>query len=188
MKELLTRIFNEATQTLEKNLFDYEQANPIIINTLLFNEIYCEKSNITTCSEHDAIFSEFKRIKKSPVLYWFTIDDKNIDANTLRNKYMDFKDLKSSRNSAAYKPFLDIHSKTLYVGKVKKDFHLRLVTHLGYSRNKDTAGMQLFHWYNPEEFGNLILNYIIFKEEMSDLITILEMEFARELKPIIGRY
>lgn len=188
MKEFLNQIFNKATQTIERNLFDYEQANPVIINSLLFNDIYCEKSNITNCLEHKEIFSEFKRIKKRPVLYWFSIDDENIDANILRDKYLEFKDLKSTRNSAAYKPFLDIHSKTLYVGKVKKDFHLRLVTHLGYSRNKDTAGMQLFYWYNPEVLGNLILNYIVFKEEMSDLITILEMEFARELKPIIGRY
>lgn len=188
MKEFLNQIFNKTSQTIERNLFDYELANPVVINSLLFNDIYCEKSNITTCLEHKEIFSEFKRIKKRPILYWFSIDDKNIDANTLRDKYLEFKDLKSTRNSAAYKPFLDIYSKTLYVGKVKKDFHLRLVTHLGYSRNKDTAGMQLFHWYDPEELGNLILNYIIFKEEMSDLITILEMEFARELKPIIGRY
>ena len=188
MKTQLNSVFTKISEVIERNSDDYVQGNPILIASSLFDEKYCEKSNITTCVEHIEAFNEFKKNKNKPILYWFSIDDKTINATTLRNKYLEFKNLKSPRNSAAYKPLLDTNSKTLYVGKVKKDFHLRLVTHLGYSKNKDTAGMQLFHWYKPEELGNLTLNYIVFKEEMNDLITILEMEFARELKPIIGKY
>ncbi|MCZ8198196.1 MAG: hypothetical protein O9267_11375 [Flavobacterium sp.] len=188
MKKQLNLVLKKITEIIQNNYDDYDEGKSIVINSSLFNEIYCEKSNITTCNEHNEIFSEIKKIKMKPVLYWFSIDNNNVTATTLRNKYLEFKDLKFSRNSASYKPFIDPKSRTLYVGKVKKDFHLRLVTHLGYSKNKDTAGLQLFHWYRLEEFGNLTLNYIVFKEEMCDLITILEMELARKLNPIIGKY
>ena len=48
--------------------------------------------------------------------------------------------------------------------------------------------MQLFHWYNPEVYGDLKLNYIVFNEEMKHLILMLEKELARDLQPLIGRY
>lgn len=187
MKQQLNSVFGKLSEVIARNSNDYIYGNPILIPPSSFDNVYCQKSNITTCVEHQNIFSDLIKLKKRPILYWFSIDDKTINATRLREKYIEFKDLKSKRNSASYKA-LDSNSKTLYVGKVKKDFHLRLVTHLGYSKNENTAGMQLFHWYNPEEFGNLTLNYIVFNEEMSDLITILEMELARELKPIIGKY
>lgn len=188
MKIKLNSVLKKISEVVERNSDTFEESQPILITTTIFNEIYCAKSNVTTCEEHKNIFSDLKKIKKRPILYWFSIDEKTINATTLRNKYKEFKDLKPKRSSASYKVALDSNSKTLYVGKVKKDFHLRLVTHLGYSKNESTAGMQLFHWYNPEEFGNITLNYIAFNEDMNDLITILEMELARELKPIIGRY
>lgn len=188
MKELLNSVFTKLSEVIARNSNDYIHSNPIVIPATSFDTIYCEKSNITTCVEHQNIFSDLIKLKKRPILYWFSIDDKTINATSLREKYIEFKDLKSKRSSASYKAVLDSNSKTLYVGKVKKDFHLRLVMHLGYSKNENTAGMQLFHWYNTKEFGNLTLNYIVFNEEMSDLITILEMELARELKQIIGKY
>lgn len=188
MKRHLNSVFKKISEVIERNSNTFEESQTILITTTIFNEIYCAKSNVTTCEEHKNIFSDLIKFKKRPILYWFSINEKIIHATHIREKYKEFKDLKSPRNSASYKPSLDLNSKTLYVGKVKKDFHLRLVTHLGYSKNENTAGMQLFHWYKPEEFGNLTLNYIVFNEEMSDLITMLEMELARELKPIIGKY
>jgi hypothetical protein len=188
MKTKLNLVFRKLSEVLERNSDTFEENQPILITTSIFNEIYCEKSNITTCEEHKHIFGDLIKFKKKPILYWFSIDNEISNATRIRKKYMEFKEVKSNRASASYKIHIDSNSKTLYVGKVKKDFHLRLVTHLGYSKNKETAGMQLFHWYNPQEFGDIILNYIVFNEEMSDLITILEMELARELKPIIGKY
>ncbi len=140
-------------ENVERNLERFVEGKPVVITSELFREVYIKNSNITTCKEDNEAFSEFRRIKNRPVLYWFSIDDEITNATILRSKYLEFKDSKSPRNSPACKPCLDINSKTLYVDKVKKDFHLRLVTHLGYSRNKDTAGMQLFHWYKPNEFG-----------------------------------
>ena len=188
MKIHLNSVLKKISEIVERNSNTFEQSQPILITTTIFNEIYCSKSNVTTCEEHKNIFSDLIKFKKKPILYWFSIDDKISNATIIREKYKEFKDLKSNRSSASYKIVLDSNSKSLYVGKVKENFHLRLVTHLGYSKNENTAGMQLFHWYNPEQCGNLTLNYIVFNEEMSDLITILEMELARELKPIIGKY
>jgi len=65
----------------------------------------------------------------------------------------------------------------------------RLITHLGYSTSTQTAGLRLFHWYNVTEgLPSLKLNYIVYEREMEDLISILELDLARELKPILGRY
>lgn len=74
------------------------------------------------------------------------------------------------------------------MGKVEIGFWGRLVTHLGYSQSPKTAGMQLFHWYKPEVFDALKLNYIVFEENMKHLIVILEKQLAKELEPLIGRY
>ena len=188
MKTKLNSIFKKISEVIERNSEAFQESQAIVITANIFNEIYCAESNITTCEEHKNIFSNLIELKKRPILYWFSIDEKISNAIYIREKYIEYKNLNSKRNCASYKTGLDSNSKTLYVGKVKKDFHLRLVTHLGYSKNENTAGMQLFHWYNPLEYGNITLNYIVFNEEMSDLITILEMELARELKPIIGKY
>ncbi|WP_170062701.1 hypothetical protein [Polaribacter filamentus] len=48
--------------------------------------------------------------------------------------------------------------------------------------------MQLFHWYKPELYGDLKLNYIVFEENMKHLIVILEKQLAKELQPLIGKY
>ncbi|MDN3673023.1 hypothetical protein QWY99_08160 [Flavobacterium branchiarum] len=188
MKTKLKTVFKKISEVIERNSDTFEESQRILITNTIFNVIYCAEANVTTCEKQKNIFSDLISSKKKPILYWFSIDEKLTNATYIREKYKNFKDLKSNRSSASYKVALDSNSKTLYVGKVKKDFHLRLVTHLGYSKNENTAGMQLFHWYNPEEFGDITLNYIVFNEDMSDLITILEMELARELKPIIGKY
>ena len=57
------------------------------------------------------------------------------------------------------------------------------------SKSQQTAGLQLFHWYNiAEGLPPLNLKYIVFEEEMEDLIAVLELDLARVLKPILGRY
>ena len=57
------------------------------------------------------------------------------------------------------------------------------------SKSQQTAGLQLFHWYNiAEGLPPLNLKYIVFEEEMEDLIAVLELDLGRVLKPILGRY
>ncbi|WP_017496805.1 hypothetical protein [Flavobacterium sp. WG21] len=188
MKQKINSIFKKIAEVAERNSDAFHENQPLIISSTVFNKMYCKESNVTRCAEQQHIFSDLKKFKKRPILYWFSIDDTISNAKHLREKYTAFRNSGQPRSTASYKTYFDANSKTLYVGKVKEGFHLRLVTHLGYSKNPNTAGMQLFHWYNPEVFGNLTLNYMVFNEEMGDLITILEMELARELKPIIGKY
>lgn len=181
-------ILEEIAHTIKNNLENYEDLKTIKINDSLYNKTYCDETNITTCEEHLNIFKELKEFKNNPVLYWFTLDEKLENPFHIIEYYKAFKNSNIERASSAENKKKNLDSKCLYVGKVKKEFHLRLVTHLGYSKNKDTAGLQLFHWYSNKDFGELSLYYIVFKEEMKDLISMIELEFARELRPIIGKY
>ena len=74
----------------------------------------------------------------------------------------------------------------MYVDKVEIGFWGRLVTHLDYNQSPKTAGMQLFHWYKPELYGDIKLNYIVFDDDIKHLI--LEKQLAKDLKPLVGKY
>ena len=158
----------------------------IDIGAMFFNEKYF-KQDIRVSEEHSIVFQELKSIK-SPVLYWFTFDDAICSSKNIRNCYESFRIKPSERNSSSYKPRYDDGSVTLYVGKVKTGFYGRLITHLGYNTSVQTAGLQLYHWFDIIKFSNLTLNYIVFDKDMSNMVTVLEMEYAQALKPLIGKY
>jgi RNA recognition motif-containing protein len=187
-------INNFLNDRIEKNLdvlkFSKNNSKKIIsltIDKAFFNDMYFN-NDIRNSEDLKEIFDVLKTIK-NPVLYWFEIDDSKINAEKIRNLYNEHRIKKSNRAISSYKKHYDKNSKTLYVGKVKRGFWGRLITHLGYSTSVQTAGLQLFHWYNiSEELPDLKLNYIVYEREMEDLISILELDLARELKPILGRY
>ena len=164
-----------------------KEIHSLAINEVFFNSIYFD-NDIRKSEQLKETFEKLKLIK-NPVLYWFEIDETKIKADKIRRMYVDHLAKKSNRAISSYKKIFDENSKTLYVGKVKKEFWGRLITHLGYHTNAKTAGLQLFHWYNVTEgLPCLKLNYIVYEREMEDLISILELDLARELKPILGRY
>ena len=193
MKEKLKSYIKENIRILEetqKQLSKSIEQPPIILDQKYFDEKFINDVNV---SEY---FTEFKDLKdiKQPVLYWFELISPN-NNEAIRKKFIEgyrepikngFK--KPYRNTSSYKKEYDPKSKTLYVGKVEIGFWGRLVTHLGYSQSPKTAGMQLFHWYKPELYGNLKLNYIVFNKDMKHLILILEKQLTKELKPLIGKY
>lgn len=194
MKRILEDIFDESINKLtkEKSKIDDNKINSITINTNFFNQNYCNEIDITTCNIVN--IGHLKEIK-TPVLYWFELTN-NINHNEeIRKAYemyrnsikTRFKDL-NYRNTASYKKNYSKDKNTLYVGKVEKNFWGRVVTHLGYAQSKKTAGMQLFHWYNPTDFGQLKLNYCVFSNDMKYLITVLEKRVSQEKEPLIGRY
>lgn len=197
MKSFIEKVFTNSIETLtqsKENFEQEEQIQPIEINNTFFNKEYCDKINITKCEEHKNEFEKLLSIK-SPVLYWFEFEPSKGLNKKIRTKYITYRNsIKTNfkaanyRNTASYKKDFSQNSKTLYVGKVQTGFWGRIVTHLGYNQSKKTAGMQLFHWYEIEEFGNLKLNYFVFDEKMKYLIPALEKELALELKPLIGRY
>lgn len=183
----LNQRIENSLNVLEFSKNNSKKINTIHIGKAFFNDIYFT-NDIRKSDELKDIFDELKQIK-NPVLYWFEIDDSTINAEKIRSLYNEHRTKKSNRAISSFKKEYDRNSKTLYVGKVKSGFWGRIITHLGYSTSTKTAGLQLFHWFNTsEELSELKLNYIIFEREMEDLISILELDLARELKPILGRY
>ena len=183
---LNNRIEN-SLEILKMSLTKEKHINSLAINETFFNTLYFD-NDIRKSEQLKDVFDQLKKIK-SPVLYWFEIDDTKITAEKIRILYTEHLVKKSNRAISSYKKDYDKNSKTLYVGKVKTGFWGRLITHLGYHKSNQTAGLQLFHWYNiAEGLPILKLNYIVYEREMEDLISVLELDLARKLKPILGRY
>ena len=183
---LNNRIEN-SLEILKMSLTKEKEINTLAINETFFNSIYFD-NDIRKSEQLKDVFDQLKQIK-NPVLYWFEIDETKTNADTIRSLYNEHLAKNSNRAISSYKKDYDKNSKTLYVGKVKSGFWGRLITHLGYHKSTQTAGLQLFHWYNVSAgLPALKLNYIVYEREMEDLISILELDLARELKPILGRY
>ncbi len=190
----INSLINCLADILTKNNINNEHLKTLVINNNFFNDKYIKDVNITLCDEHKDTFEKLFNLKQ-PVLYWFEFDTSFVTKKILRIKYENYRNsiktnytAENYRNTSALKADYSKSEKTLYVGKVKTGFWGRFVTHLGYNKTVGTAGMQLHHWYEPELYGNLTLNYIVFSKEMENLITVLEMELALQLNPIIGKY
>jgi hypothetical protein len=185
--DFLNKRINHSIEILQTSLSYDKKIESITIDATFFDSIYFNH-DIRKSVQLKDIFDKLKQIK-NPVLYWFEIDETKINADEIRNLYMEHLIKKSNRAISSYKKDYDKNSKTLYVGKVKAGFWGRFITHLGYHTSIQTAGLQLFHWYNVAEgLPALKLNYIVFEREMEDLISIIELDLARKLKPILGRY
>ncbi|WP_159951372.1 hypothetical protein [Polaribacter septentrionalilitoris] len=180
----------EILQDAQLKIQSTQSKNSIVLDEKYFHEKFMNAVNI---SEAITEFRDLKEIKK-PVLYWFELVSSKHN-QSIREEFINGyrepikKGSKTPyRNTSSYKKTFNPNSSTLYVGKVEIGFWGRLVTHLGYAQSYKTAGMQLFHWYKPELFGDIKLNYIVFDENMKHLIVILEKLLAKELEPLIGRY
>lgn len=77
--------------------------------------------------------------------------------------------------------------KVLYVGKVVRNFHGRVIQHMGYHRSSQTQGLQLAHW--AALIGvDVKINYCVFESEEANLMSILEYQLADTLKPLLGKH
>ncbi|MFY7669786.1 hypothetical protein ACOSP6_01725 [Tenacibaculum sp. MEBiC06402] len=190
MKEILNEFINSSIKKLQdaQLALNSSQIKTIEIGAEYFNEKFLADEDVTQLNEE---FS-FLRNQNKPTLYWFELMNNTYNIE-LRRHYEEYRERTKKgeaiyRNTSSYKTKPDYSSKILYVGKVEKAFWGRLVTHLGYNVSEKTAGMQLYHWYNPTIYGKIVLNYIEFDHEMKHLIVILEKQLAKKLKPLIGRY
>ena len=120
--------------------------------------------------------------KAKPVLYWIektseTPNEKICDDATECDK--------RRKITAINKDNID--TTCLYVGKVKKGFCERIKTHHGYDESGSVYGLQLCHWATKIELAlKLEVHYIVFDENMADLMSALEASLARDLKPLLG--
>ena len=75
----------------------------------------------------------------------------------------------------------------LYVGKCKENFWGRVMQHLGYYKTPTTQGLQLFHWAKELRL-EVRLNALEFTSDMKDIMPVIELFFAKQLQPLVGRH
>lgn len=182
--DLISKIKNEQIEIFQKSLAAgvIKQHNEIIDCDSLndFMNIDIRKS-----SDHRELFDTLKNMK-GPVLYWFEILSENTH-DEIRQKLIEYKNTPDVRSNSAMWNYTVENSKFLYVGKVKKGISGRIVTHLGYSKNPQTSGLQLFHWSKGLSM-KLKFHAMEFIPEMADLMGVIELKVAQNLHPIIGKH
>ncbi len=142
-------------------------------------------NDIRKSPEHKVFFEEVVNFT-GPVLYFFEIISTQ-DSGSVRECMRAYKILEGSKSVPALKKGYNKDSRILYVGKVKRNFYGRVIQHLGYYKVARTQGLQLFYW--AREFGlDVRLHAYHFEPEMHDLVSIFELKFARDLKPIVGKH
>ena len=130
-------------------------------------------------------FDEFiEKINNSyPTIYWFEINpiidiNRIIDGISLCRKTKTVSVPPTNKESS---------TNILYVGKVRKNFKLRINQHLGYGSSK-TGSLQLKHWTSGMQL-NLTLNYIQFSNGISNVkLAIYEECVTEKLNPILGKH
>lgn len=180
IKAAAGRLASHLSKVEINGVSDYIQYDFKCENLLDWNDI-----DIRQSAEHKELFNELKDFT-GPVLYFFEITS-NQDTGLLRQCLIKYKTTEGSKSVPAMKKGYCEKSKILYVGKVKKKFYGRLIQHLGYYKVARTQGLQLYHW--AKEFGlDIRLHAFHFEPEMHDLVSVFELKFARDLRPITGKH
>lgn len=182
--DLISKIKNDQIEIFQKSLLTgvIKEHSEII---------YCDSLNdfmnidVRDSIDFKVLFDNLKSMK-GPVLYWLEILSKNTHEE-IRNKLTEYKNAPGVRANSALWKYTVPNSKYFYVGKVKKGISGRIVTHLGYNKNPDTSGLQLFHWSKGMNL-KLKLTVMEFIPEMVDLMGIIELKVAQNLHPIIGKH
>jgi hypothetical protein len=158
----------------------------IEINSNFLEENYRNSQTFSKCANFKDLYNGLP--KNVPVLYWFTFDPEKLKGDALKQAYKYMTDIPEERKISEIPKTLRESNGTLYVGKVIDKFHYRFVNHLGHSVSGKTVSLQLTYWYDTAIYGNLKLNYIVLEKEMKTLLGVLEIELAKELRPIVGSH
>jgi hypothetical protein len=191
MKELLVQKLTELAAILSNNdfaksLFDLENVE---INCATLTDTYLfDTKDGKSIYDHPDLKAFFNSIDDTAcVIYWFRIKESMHSATELHNLGLNFKKNEKELNAVAVKKDIsNADSNILYIGKTQDNFKGRLVSHLGYNKNKGYAGLQLYHWA-PKEL-KLILEYVELPSDLSELAGYLELNLARKYKPILGKH
>lgn len=134
----------------------------------------------------------FKKLHviKGPCVYWYQVMAPDITAKEIFSSFILYKN-NSDRNRAVpainTESSIDFNSRYLYVGKAKRDFYGRVMQHLGCHKYARNQGLQLYYWAKELNL-QLELFVIEFDPSMEDLLPVIELAVAKELKPIIGKH
>ena len=186
MEEYLATYFKETS-----NLFAEQSQKKITVKSF---DIDCVNlrdflsEDIRTSDEFRDFFIQLTSIKGACVYWW------NIHTDLSNKQILDkFKEYKNDANRTRAIPALKSEkhhnesTKTLYVGKVKRDFYGRVIQHFGCHKTKRTQGLQLFYWAKDIEL-KLELNVIEFEKSMENIVPLIEYALANKLNPIIGKH
>jgi hypothetical protein len=141
--------------------------------------------DITKDEENQQQFRELMELK-GPVLYWFEVTS-NHTAIELREAIEGYKGQPNARRTPAFKRAFSPDSRCLYVGKAKRSFYGRVIQHLGFEQSGSSQGMQIYHWANDMRLKVSVHGFEL-APAMIDLVSIMEIEFAKHMKPIFGKH
>lgn len=142
--------------------------------------------DIRESSEFKEIFKKLE-LMRGPVLYWFEIVSTNSNNDGIRQKLLKYSQSENSKSTLALKKAFDNESDCLYVGKVKRKVWGRMIQHMGFYGVNRTQGLQIFHWVKDLDL-KLKVHLYEFEPEVSELISIFEIELAKRKKPIVGKH
>ena len=140
--------------------------------------------DIRQSPEHEDLFRKLAQIT-GPVLYVFELASE-IPSNLIVESITAYSKTPNSKVIPAIKAAYP-NTKTLYVGKVTKNFWGRVIQHLGFYKVSGTQGLQLFYWAKPLKL-KLRLTAIEFDNDTSGLMAVFERKLADRLKPILGKH
>lgn len=141
--------------------------------------------NILESEQFKNWFMELQTIT-GPCVYWYEIAS-GISNTEIIGKLDEYKKQMEHRVIPVYRKNYNQETKILYVGKVKGQFYGRVIQHLGYHKQVQTQGLQLYHWAKNIDL-KLKLHVIEFNNDMSDLVATVEQYFAKELNPLLGKH
>ncbi len=133
--------------------------------------------------KHKAAFDKIATIKR-PVVYVFEIIS-SANPNEVRAIAQTYQG--GARKMPAFRSITDATSQCLYVGKVKSNFQARVVQHLGFGSTAETQALQLCHWARGLGL-QLRLTAFEFRNDVAELLPLLEKAVASQLEPLIGKH
>lgn len=181
---------NYLNSVINKAIIAFEQVKTKGAKKYYSFEIGCEeledfnKIPIQNSEKYRSLFMNLMEIS-GPVVYWFEIIS-DINSEKIITELNHYK-LKKERNTPAIRKNINPNSKILYVGKVKLKFFGRFIQHLGFYKNNQTQGLQLFYWAKEISI-KLKVHVLEFEKDMEDYIPIIELEFSKYLEPLIGKH
>lgn len=146
-------------------------------------EDYLNK-DITKSAQYQNLFQNLIQMK-GPVLYWYEITSSHSNNNII-TALKEYKQKKLRVTPVIYKSY-DRDTRILYVGKCKENFWGRVIQHLGYYKTPTTQGLQLFHWAKELRL-EVKLNALEFAPDMKDIMPVVELFFAKQLHPLVGKH
>jgi hypothetical protein len=186
MEKIITNCLIEASKILEVQAKNLPEVKKFVIDCSLLKEFLTE--NICKSNEFKDLFAELTKIS-GPCVYWYKIISENTGYQIIDMFEAYKKDKSRARAIPAMKTRkkISFDSEYLYIGKVKRGFHGRVIQHLGCFTVPHTQGLQLYYWAKELKLI-LELNVVEFERSMEDLLPIIELTIANMHHPLIGKH